>query len=493
MRFSKFIKDLLLTGFTQVLVLIFGLLFLKITAWILDEKNFGLFMVVRRWVAVFAPLLSLNLALGITKFVSSDKKKQDYYLRISLFIVTGIFIVLIGISLLMGESISLLFFNDSQFSLLARILFIYIYADTLYLLIYAYYRGKQQMLAANALNLFWFCFPVLLFSVFVFLRSINKYTILVSYHSLFTLFIIGAAFTYFKKRHLFTFKKMFRFRLEQEKSFLLYGLGRVPSSLFLTLIFGIPVFTATYNISLKAAGYMGISVAVLRMIELASYPFNMIFLPKFSELNSKTSHKEIKEKSSIVVDFIVTFFPATFMILYGLSKYIVVFWFGQKYFASVPGLKILILFSAFYMAYAMIRGILNGLFLFPYVNIICLGGFIVSALLTFTVLNRTITDLSLGFGLSLFILGVSSFYVLVKKLNLSASLTRFIKSGIWAGLIFGILIFGDGFISDLKLSIYREFSLLMILRVFILGIVFLLFWKKTLWYNELKKRVGKHV
>jgi len=493
MRFSKSIKDILLTGFTQVLVLIFGLLFLKITAWILDEKNFGLFMVVRRWVAVFAPVLSLNLALGITKFVSSDKEKQDNYLRISLFIVTGIFIVLIGISLLMGESISLLFFYDSQFSLLARILFIYIYANTLYLLVYGYYRGRQQMVTANALNLAWFCFPVFLFSLFVFFRSLNKYTILISYYSLFTLLVIGAAFTYFKKRHLFTFKKMFRLRLEQERPFFFYGLGRIPSSLFLSLIFGIPVFAATHNISLEAAGYMGISVALLRMIEVASSPFNMIFLPKFSELNSKTSHKEIKEKSSIVVDFIVTFFPPSFIILYGLSKHIVIFWFGQKYVASVPGLKILILFSAFYMAYAMIRGILNGLFLFPYVNIICLGGFIVSVLLTFTVLNRTIIDLSLGFGISLSIVGVSSFYILVRKLNLPGSLTRFIKSGIWTGMAFGALILGDGFISDLKINIYGEFSLLMIFRFFILGTIFFLFWKKTLWYNELKKRVGKYV
>jgi O-antigen/teichoic acid export membrane protein len=493
MKFSKSIKDILLTGFTQVLVLFFGLLFLKITAWILDEKTYGLFMVVRRWVAVFAPVLSLNLALGITKFVSSDKKKQDDYLKISLFIVTGIFIVLIGISLFTGESISLLFFNDTRFSLLARILFIYIYANALYLLVYAYYRGRQQMVTANALNLAWFCFPVVLFFVFVFFRSINKYTVLVSYYSLFSLFVIGAAFTYFKKRHLFTFKKMFGLRLEQEKPFFFYGLGRIPSSFFLSLIFGIPVFTATYNISLEAAGYMGISVAVLRMMEVASYPFNMIFLPKFSELNSKTSRKEIKEKSSIVVDFIVTFFPPTFIILYGLSKHIVIFWFGQKFAASVPGLKILILFSAFYMAYAMIRGILNGLFLFPYVNFICLGGFIVSVLLTLTVLNRTIIDLSLGFGISLSILGVSSFYILIKKLNLPASFTRLIKSGIWTGLAFGVLIPGDRFISGLKINIYGEFFLLMIFRLFILGTIFFLFWKKTVWYNELKKRVGKYV
>jgi O-antigen/teichoic acid export membrane protein len=261
----------------------------------------------------------------------------------------------------------------------------------------------------------------------------------------------------------------------------------------LTLIFGIPVFTAAHKISLEAAGYMGILVAVLRIMELASNPFNMIFLPKFSELNGKTSHKEIKEKSFIVIDFIITFFPLACITIYGLSKHIVIFGFGQKYFVAVPSLKILILFSAFYMVYAMIRGILNGLFLFPYVNIICLAGFIVSALLTFSFLNKTITNLSIGFGIALFVLGISSFYVLVKKLNLHLSIAGFLKSGIWTGLILVILIPGDNFILDLKLNVYGEFFLLMIFRLFIMVTVFLMFWKKTLWYNELKKRVGKNV
>ena len=83
--------------------------------------------------------------------------------------------------------------------------------------------------------------------------------------------------------------------------------------------------------------------------------------------------------------------------------------------------------------------------------------------------------------------------MLVKKLNLSSLLTGFLKSGIWTGLVFGALVLVDTVIIDLKLDVYEEFAILIISRFFVLFILYFLFWKKTLWYNELKKRVGDYV
>lgn len=490
---SKFIRDILMTGATQVLVLILGMLFLKLTAHLLDEKHLGLFMLVRRWAAVLAPLLSLNLALGITKFVSSEKEKETHYLGLSFFIVTAVFAALIAATWFNDELVSLLLFNDGRYALLAKLFTLFVYADALYLIIYAVYRGRQQMAAANGINLGWFLLPVLLMAPFLFLVRDDKYAVLVRFYSLFIAAVAVAAFIYLAKRLIFhKFKKMLRLRLETEKSFLLYGLSRIPASLFLTLVFGIPVFAATHRISLEAAGYMGICVAVLRMVELASYPFNMIFLPKFSELESgsETGREQVREKSTVVVDFIVTVLPVVFAMAYGLAKYIVVFWFGQKYIAALPGLKILMLFSAFFLAYAMIRGILNGVFNFPYVNIICFAGFIVSAVLSAFFLGRGVTDLSLAFGLALAVLGVSAFYILVKKLKISPRPLGLLLSFAGAGAVFALLRFADRFVTGQVLNIYAECGLLLLIRLTITAAVFFLLWKRTLWYNELKIRLG---
>jgi hypothetical protein len=194
-----------------------------------------------------------------------------------------------------------------------------------------------------------------------------------------------------------------------------------------------------------------------------------------------------------VVDFIISFLPIAVVMVYGLSRHILVFWFGYKFIAALPGLKILVLFSVFFLAYAMIRGILDGVFLFPYVNIICLAGFVVSVGLSFTFMNRTVAELCLAFGIALAMMGVSTFYIIVKKLNLFSRLGGFLRSVLWTGAVFGALLALDGFILDLTLNIYIEFSLLLAVRALFALIVFSLFWKKTLWYNELRIRIGTHV
>jgi O-antigen/teichoic acid export membrane protein len=493
LKFSKFIKDILMTGFAQVLVLLLGMLFLKIAAGVLDEKHFGIFMVIRRWGAVLAPLLSLNFALSITKFVSAEREKEKHFLTLSFVTVSGIFLVLGIIVLFSGQSFSHLFFSSGRYVFLSRLFFAFVYADALYLLIYAVYRGRQQMLKANSLNVVWFLFPVLLMAVFLLPGWQDKYAVVKWYYLLFAVTVIIAAYFYFGARGIFSIRKMLRLRLEKDKPFLIYGLGRIPASLFLTLLFLMPVFFATHGISLEAAGYVGISVAVLRMMELASYPFNMIFLPKFSELKGKAGSREVHEKSFIVVDFIISFLPVVVAMVYGLSRHIVVFWFGNKFAAAVPGLKTLILFSVFFMAYAMIRGILNGVFLFPYVNVICLSGFVVGVILAVFFLNKTVAGLCLAFGIALAVMGISAVYILVKKLALFPPLTGFLQSFAWTAVVFGGLFLSDAAVTGWKLNIYAEFSLLILVRALIAAALFLLFWRKTLWYNELKKRIGTHV
>lgn len=349
------------------------------------------------------------------------------------------------------------------------------------------------MLTANSLNVVWFLFPVLLISVFLLPGWKDKHVLLLWFYSLFAIIVFIPAFIYFGKHGVFSLKKIIQVRFDQDKPFLFYGLGRIPASLFLTLIFLVPVFVSTHKISLAAAGYAGISVYVLRMMELASVPFNMIFLPKFSELKGKADTGEVREKSFIVVDFIISFLPAVVAMVYGLSRHILVFWFGNKFIDALPGLKIVVLFSVFFLAYAMIRGILDGVFLFPYVNIICLSGFVVSVGLSFTFLNRTVADLCLAFGIALAVMGISAFYIIVKKVGLPFRPSRFLLSVVWTGIVFALLFYTDKIVSGWKINIYAEFSLMAAARLLLAAVLFLLFWRKTLWYNELRKRIGTHV
>lgn len=490
MKLSKFLKDLFFTGFSQGIVLLLGVLFLKIIAHVLDKSYFGLFMLVRRWVATLLPLVTLSLGLSLTKFVSFDRKNENHYFKLTLGIVNVIFVVLIAAAFLLDETFSRLLFTTPDYTLLTKVFAVFLYAGALYLLIYSFLRGQQEMIKANLFNLAYFGFPLLLAVILLVLHLENQYRILIIYHSLSAVPMIAVCILYLLRKKVLSFVYPFKFTFKEMGSFLGYGLTRMPASFLLSVVLGFPLFWASHRMSLEVAGLIGIAVAVIRMMEIFATPFNRIFLPKFSEFQGMNKTEDIKEKSLTVIHFIITFFPVVTVLMYGLSKYIVVFWFGEKFIEAVPAVEISILLSAFYLMYEMLRGILNGIFIFPYVNVICLIGAAAVSLPTVIFLHHSLMELAVSFGIGLLALGVGSIYILMKKLKLRFPLKTCSVYAAITAFVFVIAFFADQTILKMtSFSIYVEFLLLVFYRFIIFLAIFSLSWKRTLWYSELRKRI----
>ncbi|MDQ1352637.1 MAG: hypothetical protein QG657_2943 [Acidobacteriota bacterium] len=490
MKFSKFLKDLLFTGFSQVLVLLMGVLLVKIMAMVLDKNSFGLLMLIRRWLGVLQPILTLNLALSLIKFVSTHKESQAHFFRVSLGIVNIIFIIAMAVVCILPKTFSFLFFNGFQYPLLTIIFVAFTYSSSLFLLIYSFFRGEQDMTRANILSLEYYGFPVLLAALLLVVNFGNGYRDLMFFHFLYTVPVIAAAFLYFRKNNLFALVYPLKFKLKEMAGFLSYGLNRMPSALFLSLILGFPVFWANRMLTLEVAGYLGLGVYIVRMMEIFSTPFNKIFMPKFSEFTVSSRPEDVKDKSMIVVNFIITFLPPVVLIIYGLSRHLLLLWLGKAFLVALPTVQIAILFSGFYIMYAIIRGILNGVFIFPYVNIISLLGLAGTALPIVIALGDTLTGVSISFGIGLFMLGISSLYILVKKLELRFPWISLLVYAIVSAVVFLITVVIDkSLVKVISLNIYAEFIILCVYRFLLLLAVFFLFWKKTLWYSELVKRM----
>ena len=199
--------------------------------------------------------------------------------------------------------------------------------------------------------------------------------------------------------------------------------------------------------------------------------------------------KEIKQKVSIVVDFIISVLPIFAVLGYGLAKYIVIIFFGHKYITAVPGVSLIVLFSFFYLAYALLRGILDGLFSFPYVNFICLSGFLATAISSL-LFHENISFLALDFGLGLLFMGVMAFYVLIKKGIVSLRASNLLISFFLISSSFLISLLLDRWIEGLIFNDYLKFGMLILYRAIIILFLFLLYWKpKSLWSKELFSRV----
>jgi O-antigen/teichoic acid export membrane protein len=278
-------------------------------------------------------------------------------------------------------------------------------------------------------------------------------------------------------------------KLQLTKQFFSYSLSRIPSGIFLALIFGIPVFVASHKISVMEAGYIGIAISTVRLIQIFATPFNLLFLPKFGEIKRRNNSKEINQKVSIVVNFIITVVPFLAIICYGLAKYIVFIFFGTKYIAAVQSTSIVILFSAFYISYVLTRGILDGLYSFPYVNIICMAGFLVTTVTSF-LFYKNIFILAIDFSLGLFVIGIMALYILIKKTMISLRIKELLISLFYMASIFVVLFFLDNWVEFMIFKKYYKFGIMVAYRIILVMSLFWFYWKpKTLWYKELKYRI----
>ncbi|UCH97116.1 MAG: oligosaccharide flippase family protein [Candidatus Aminicenantes bacterium] len=496
MRVSKFLKDLISTGASQVGVLLFGVLLLKIMTAVLNEENFGLFILIRRWIVVLLPMVTLNLSIGLARYISFDKEKARFYLHISLIITTALTVLMFIFLILFNKTFSITFFKSPHYSKLVFLLALFLFAHVIHLITYSYFRGKMDMNTANVMRLLFTGFPVLLAGIFFILGTSNYSTILYLYFSVYAFWGVISSLYFLRKVCSFTLfktgvalsKTKLVFNFKESRSLLLYSLARIPSLFFISLILSFPVFIATHKISVTAAGYIGIVVAVLHLLGIFCMPFNLILLPKFSSLTKNKQVENIKNYSLVILDFIITFLPIIVVMLFGLTRYIILIWFGPKYLITVNSAAIAILASVFYLGYALIRGVLDGLFEFPFINIINLAG-LVTVVVLCLLIGTGIFELSAALSCGLFILGVASIFVLVKKLQLPVSWLKALKALVGCGLIFLLLTVADDMITGLNLSTWYTFAICAFYRIFLLVLVWWFYWRKTLWYNEMLKRI----
>ena len=488
MKLSKFIKDLFTTGLTQILVLFLGIILLRIMATALSKEYFGIFMIIRRIIGVGAPLITLNLCIGLARYVSYEREKEREFLNASLCAITIISVLVIVISIIFRNQLSLIFFTTSNYSLFVVLTAFFLFSYGIFSLFYSFFRGRQEMNRANKMQVFYYLFPVIV-SLVLWQLFTDQYSKILSFYLLFfSLWGIALGAVYMRQKVHFGRLPAIMRDVQSVKALFFYSLSRIPSGFFLALVFGIPVFVASHKMSLVAAGYVGIAVAVVRLMEIFATPFNLLFLPKFAEIKRNNVSGEIRNKVSIVTNFIFTALPLFGVASYGLAEYAVIIFFGNKYIPAAQSTSIVILFSVFYVSYVLIRGILDGLFSFPYVNVICLAGLLTTAISSF-LFHGSVLVLALDFGLGLFVMGVTALCILMKRANISVQLNEILVSLIITSLTFVLLLFLDRLVELAIFNEYIIFGIKVSYRVILFLAVFWFYWKpKSLWVRELLYR-----
>tara|TARA_B000000557_G_C20726531_1_gene422407 strand:+ start:124 stop:987 length:864 start_codon:yes stop_codon:yes gene_type:complete len=197
------------------------------------------------------------------------------------------------------------------------------------------------------------------------------------------------------------------------KPFLKYGINRLPSVLFIALIFTLPVLLTT---NLESSASLGIVISIFKMVQIIVFPFNVVILPEVSRLVRNKDYTEINGYFTLVIELIFSF-----MIFFGISLFFFIpefiyFWVGKNFESIIYPLKIITPFIGFYLGYILLRGIIDGLYDKPYINVI--NG--ISALLLFFLLTAFAGGEFYNiivFGISVCLLGISSFILILLREN----------------------------------------------------------------------------
>ena len=439
----KSYQDLSVTFLTQIGVTLINIILLKLLAQLLSKEGFGAYLVIRRVISFAFPVLTLNLAVSMARNISFNREKAEAYLISSFLIIFLFSMVLLLFLPIYKDLLSKILFGNIYYANLILPMIIFLHSNSFQILCEGYFRGHHNFNKGNSVTfLFWI---TSLITLVVFLFSSSDVKKILYYY-----FLIYAIISYFINILLLILDGKFRSNIKLsavksfnlnifkvERNFFNFGISRLPTGFLLSAVFFIPLLVASSSISLEVAASIGIIVSIIRMMQVVVYPFNLIFIPKFS-LYKATNNKEVIYKNSkMVLEFIFTYPFLLGLFIYFLSPEVIMLWFGGKYMEVVLYLSIVGMFIGFFLSYILIRGILDGLIEYPYSNIITLSGALATGIISLMTLyfSWKLLGLSISIVVGILIMGIMSIIVLARNQNIKLINRKNVLAIIWFFLV----------------------------------------------------------
>ncbi len=478
-------SDLLYTFFTQITLTIFNIILLKLFSYNYLEEDFGCYLVIRRIIGLIFPILLINLNLSLARNISQDNQKSDSFLVIGIIILTiSTFFIFILIMFFNSFFAKILFGSvDYNYLLLPTSLFMF--SNCFQILVTGFFRGKHNFKKMNLSMLLIFGIQValLLFSFALNIKlSIPNFLYLSSFFIFLIYFLL-----FIRDFHVSKIKYIdIKTNIKLNSEFMRYGIHRIPNGFFLGGIYSIPVIFTTNFISIKQAAYVGVIVSIFRMLQQVGYPLNMLFVPKFSKHLFDNNLVIIKKQIEAILDMLFTFPILIGAFLSFLAPELILFWFGEKYMIIVPYLVYFSPAVILILAYILIRGILDGLYTFPYSNVITFSGFFTTIfilILTYF-LKLDLPGIIASFIIGISICGVVSIYIICNSLKIKFINNKKIIGVLWGtGIYFLLFSVSDYDIENQIIS----FSIKLIISLFVL-IGSYYFYSKNGYFNLLNKK-----
>ena len=440
---KRFFPHLFTTYFSQIIGALFGILVIKLIALYLTPEDLGVFFTGKRIVNLGIPLLTLNLGMSLAKFNNRSPENAEFLLLFSFFFVSSIFIVtFIFITIIDGNIVAWLW-NDLKYHYLFLGIWVLLYATAVSTICSGYWRGVEDFGRMNLTNVSYQIMSVLVL-LFTIIFENQRIHFIVQYFlynsvAIFLFNILILLFSNFPNKIRTTrFKGIIGKIKPILKSFINFGIRRIPSGFFYMAIFFIPIIAASGFISLTMAAYIGIIISIANLLMLVGFPLNLLFLPKFSGFDAKMERKEILEKVQMVFDFSLSVVLLISPLLYFFVDEIIILLLNKSYMVIGPYMELFSFGVGPFLIFVILRGILDGIENYPYINMITGVGMVVTIILSIgtIIFGWGMGGLTLAFTMGLILMGLGTIYVFLTRIKLQIMYKRNLISFGWVLLLY---------------------------------------------------------
>lgn len=466
LKFPKSLKDLLITGFVSVCLLVSLVIVTRLLAVGLGPDKFGEYSLARTIIKTITTFTTLGMTVAIPRYLAfyeGQQKKQNAYILYGCGLVLFFTIIIIFFSLLLPETVGFLFFHKTQSDYLLYGTMILLLGHTIHMLNYGIYRGKLLMNYANLFQLLVIGLIPILCAVYF---GKTEAWLVLTTMGLGSILLISVPFS-FNFIKSFDSLKYNHFRFKEAKEIIKYGLPRVPADIGLGLMFFAgPWLSAKFG-NIKEAGYFVIGQSALNVINTLLETIGLVTLPHFAKLSGERKYDVLQEQVSMVVNFAIHFGIFATVQLLIFADWITILWCGKEYASAIPIIRIILASSGGYAIYVSLRSIIDAheVSAINTKNIwfsLCFG---LSAAFLIYILNPEVLAYAIGLALSIGLLGSLSlifihkrFGLKIKSYNIEIIIIFNIVTGITALGIKNVLPLN--FESSIYIALFEIFSIL---------------------------------
>lgn len=308
MSTTKFIKDIGLIGFSQVLTSLGAFLLLPIITKSLGSYDYGIWAQINVTISLLSPLAMMGLSMGFVRFFSSvddkDTIKEGLY-SILFFIVCSSFLISL-ILFFSADIVSSVLFQNQNASYFIKIASFLIFFNAIDTITLFYFRVFRQINKFCYFSIFQSLGKLALAAMFLW-KGFGLFGVILAFLSIQMIVFIVSMYEIISQIGFIIPKFIYI------KEYLKFSLPLTPNSLIRWITDSSDRYLVTYYLGLGSVGIYSAAYSIGWLIQLFISPIQLILYPELSKLYDEGREEDVKLYLSYSLRyFLMLTIPAVF-------------------------------------------------------------------------------------------------------------------------------------------------------------------------------------